>query len=108
VTTNAADPAPGWKSLGIHEARQRLQHERNSRLAQLTAIEADQPQANEELIAAQTTAIRRVLTEIDAAEARLDAGTYGRCALCKSSIPIERLEILPYVAHCVSCQERAL
>ena len=63
--------------------------------------------ADGDLVTAQTAAIQRVLTEITAAEDRLTGGTYGTCQGCKTHIPIERLEILPYVRYCVSCQQRA-
>ncbi|MGW1344395.1 TraR/DksA family transcriptional regulator [Kribbella sp. NPDC002412] len=94
--------------LTEHEARQRLAHERNSRLAQLRAIEDSAPHADAGLQAAQTAAIRRVLEEIDAAGLRLEDGSYGTCKTCQRAIPVERLEILPYVALCVSCQQRSL
>jgi RNA polymerase-binding transcription factor DksA len=93
--------------LTTHEARQRLDHERNSRLAQLRAIEESAPHADEGLQAAQTAAIERVLEEIDAAGTRLNDGSYGTCDRCRSVIPVERLEILPYVRFCVGCQQRA-
>jgi RNA polymerase-binding protein DksA len=44
------------------------------------------------------------LAEIEAAIARLDAGTYGRCARCGEPIAPERLEALPWAAHCIDCQ----
>ena len=47
------------------------------------------------------------LTEITAAEDRLTGDTYGTCQGCKTRIPVERLEILPYVRYCVRCQQRA-
>lgn len=103
MTTDAARAL----NMTVHEARQRLGHERNSRLTQLNAIQDGAAHAAEELIAAQTAAIRRVLTEIKAAEDRLTDGSYGTCQHCGTSIPIERLEILPYVRYCVDCQQRA-
>ena len=60
-----------------------------------------------DLARARTAAIRRVLTEITAAEDRLTGDTYGTCQGCKTRIPGERLEILPYVRYCVRCQQRA-
>lgn len=93
--------------MTVHEARQRLEHERSSRLLQLTAIEDGAALADKELIKAQTAAIRRVLTEIKAAEDRLSDGSYGTCQSCSTPIPVERLEILPYVRYCVTCQQRA-
>lgn len=41
---------------------------------------------------------------IDAALARLDAGTYGVCLRCGSAIAPRRLEALPWAAHCIACQ----
>jgi RNA polymerase-binding transcription factor DksA len=93
--------------MTVHEARQRLQHERNSRLTQLSAIEDGAALADGDLATARTAAIRRVLTEITAAEDRLTGDTYGTCQGCETRIPGERLEILPYVRYCVTCQQRA-
>ena len=45
--------------------------------------------------------------EVQAALDRLDAGTFGTCEECGAAIPAERLEILPYVRHCMGCAERA-
>jgi len=43
------------------------------------------------------------LDEIDAALARLDAGTYGVCAVCGGPIPAGRLEVRPTATTCVGC-----
>ncbi|WP_018330665.1 TraR/DksA family transcriptional regulator [Actinomycetospora chiangmaiensis] len=44
---------------------------------------------------------RADLAEIDAAFARLDAGTYGICEVCGREIPGERLEARPAARRCV-------
>ena len=41
---------------------------------------------------------------VDAALARLDAGTYGTCLRCGRPIPPGRLEALPWAAHDIDCQ----
>jgi RNA polymerase-binding protein DksA len=41
---------------------------------------------------------------VDAALARLDAGTFGTCVRCGRAIPDGRLEALPWAAHCIDCQ----
>ncbi|MGW0776742.1 TraR/DksA family transcriptional regulator [Streptomyces sp. NPDC002835] len=92
--------------LTAHEVRQRLQHERNSRLTQLEAMENEGNDAPQELMLAQKASISRVLAEIDAAFERLEAGAYGRCQECACAVPVERLEILPYARCCVGCQRR--
>ena len=47
--------------------------------------------------------VERQIAGIDAALARIDAGTYGQCGQCGTSIPEERLEVRPFTATCVAC-----
>ena len=44
------------------------------------------------------------LVLVDAALARLDAGTYGRCHRCGEAVPPDRLEALPWAAYDIDCQ----
>lgn len=44
------------------------------------------------------------LALVDAALARLDAGTFGACLRCGRPIAMGRLEALPWAAHCIDCQ----
>jgi DnaK suppressor protein len=44
------------------------------------------------------------LAQVDAAMSRLDDGTFGTCARCGRPIAPERLEALPWAAHCIECQ----
>jgi DnaK suppressor protein len=44
------------------------------------------------------------LEQVDAALRRLDEGSYGRCIRCGQPIAPERLEALPWAAHCITCQ----
>lgn len=66
--------------------------------------------ANADLIAALDLAeVQRdvvELRELQAARARLEAGTYGICVDCEVDIPIERLEAYPAAIRCTSCQAR--
>ena len=41
---------------------------------------------------------------VDAALTRLDDGTFGTCVRCGKPIAPERLEALPWAAHCIDCQ----
>jgi RNA polymerase-binding transcription factor DksA len=47
------------------------------------------------------TAARRRLAEVDAALARVAAGTYGVCAVCGEPIPPGRLAARPFTTTCV-------
>jgi DnaK suppressor protein len=50
---------------------------------------------------------RQLLTAVEEAIARLDAGTYGTCTSCGNPIAVERLEALPWAALCIDCQRSA-
>ena len=49
----------------------------------------------------------QVLSEIDAALKRIDAGTYGVCVNCGQEIPLGRLEVNPWASLCIDCKRRA-
>jgi DnaK suppressor protein len=51
--------------------------------------------------------IRHHLVEVDAALARIGAGTYGICEDCHQKIDAERLRALPRASRCLPCQRRA-
>lgn len=46
------------------------------------------------------------LASIDAALARIEAGTYGQCTDCGVSIPAARLQASPEAQRCIACQEK--
>lgn len=46
------------------------------------------------------------LEEVDAALARLDQGTYGRCVECGTAVPEARLLQIPHAARCIACEEQ--
>lgn len=54
-------------------------------------------------IAALLDETSAVLAAIDAAEERLENGTYGCCTRCGQQVGEERLEALPATPTCVTC-----
>jgi DnaK suppressor protein len=44
------------------------------------------------------------LAQVEAALARLDAGSFGTCADCGESIGAARLAVMPSAARCAACQ----
>ncbi|WP_116451448.1 TraR/DksA family transcriptional regulator [Blastococcus litoris] len=51
--------------------------------------------------------LKITIEQIDAALARVEAGTYGRCTGCGAEIPEERLELRPFAGTCVACTAAA-
>jgi RNA polymerase-binding transcription factor DksA len=47
---------------------------------------------------------RAALDDIEAALARVESGTYGRCTSCGEQIPSARLEAVPAATVCVACK----
>jgi RNA polymerase-binding transcription factor DksA len=47
--------------------------------------------------------LQQTVEDIDAALARIAAGTYGSCTVCGAAIPEERLELRPMARSCVAC-----
>ena len=83
--------------------------------ASMLAMDADrdiertdrvQEEAAEVALTALDEQGRRELEAIQAALARLDAGTYGICDTCSETISAARLTAMPMACRCVSCQER--
>jgi len=62
---------------------------------------------DQEVAADLLTNERNVLTAINAALERIDAGTFGRCEQCGTKIPAGRLKAVPYADRCVACARDA-
>jgi DnaK suppressor protein len=105
------DPRP------LTDARATLMAERNRLLAELgEAIVAPGQMTYGSQAAAATQVFEQQrdlalrdrsnqqLELVEAALARLDAGTYGTCLRCAKPIAPARLEALPWAAYCIECQ----
>lgn len=49
---------------------------------------------------------RQLLTKIDQALSRMEAGTFGNCEECEEPIEPRRLEARPMSTLCIACKER--
>lgn len=47
----------------------------------------------------------RLLDLIKEASQRIDAGTFGVCLACGEKVERKRLELVPWAAYCVACQD---
>lgn len=106
----------------IQTFRQQLERERERLLRtvvqadeELSTLEAHQPGALAEDATSEvmSTVLSRLegqekhdLDEIDAARARLEAGTFGACEACNRPIPLARLRARPATRYCRDCQAR--
>ena len=61
---------------------------------------------NDEVLESLGITAEQELLMINSALKRIDAGNYFRCSLCGEDIPVERLELLPFSSHCVSCADK--
>lgn len=64
------------------------------------AVEFEQSEVDTQLLDAES----RELALIDEAIGRVHNGNYGICGSCGKSIPLSRLQAVPYAAHCIDCQ----
>jgi len=47
-----------------------------------------------------------LLASIDAAIARIDEGTFGKCVTCGNPIGEERLAAIPWATQCIDCKRK--
>ncbi len=48
-----------------------------------------------------------LLGKVEHALSRVASGGYGNCESCGNPIPLERLDVLPYVTFCVDCARKS-
>ncbi|QIB66207.1 TraR/DksA family transcriptional regulator [Kineobactrum salinum] len=69
----------------------------------LDAAEQAQERENDEVVDAIGVETAQSLREVQAALARLEAGSYGICERCGEEIAPARLAVLPEAVLCVNC-----
>jgi RNA polymerase-binding transcription factor DksA len=96
LDTSSTAPAPPFRAL-LEAQRAEFAREREEALAECAQSVPD-PVAQR-----RAADLKGTIEQVDAALARIDAGTYGACTKCGTAIPEERLEIRPFSATCVAC-----
>jgi DnaK suppressor protein len=85
------------------------QTQKESRIAQHEYGKDEGDRANtslaRELDLGQRSRDRALLSAVDAALKRVSEGTFGRCLNCEQEINVKRLEAIPWVRYCITCQE---
>ncbi len=109
-----ADRTGEFRGL-LHEARRRLLRTVAVTEGELASLSAHEPGALVEdsargamadLLARLEGRERHELDEIQAAQARLETGSFGVCEVCGGAIPLSRLRAVPWARHCLGCQAR--
>ncbi|MCF6507656.1 conjugal transfer protein TraR [Blastococcus sp. MG754426] len=95
-----AAPADRFRLL-LEEQRAEAVQQREEALAECATSVPD-PVAQR-----RSADLQRTIEEIDAALARIEDGSYGRCTGCGTAIPEERLELRPFARTCVACTPAA-
>lgn len=67
------------------------------------ALDSAQDEINSQLAEVES----RELASIEKALEQMREGTYGACEHCAKSIPLARLNALPYATTCIECQRLA-
>jgi len=62
---------------------------------------------NDDVLASLDTTIRDEIRQIKETLERIRGGRYGICERCGKPITPRRLEILPYAARCVKCEDKS-
>ena len=104
-------PAPPTPTSDDHLAESlRAQRERAVAAEERWQREYDALLADDDTLQEDRDSVRQLLEEArvdrqaaEVAVARLDAGDYGRCAVCGEPIGADRLEAIPGVDTCQRC-----
>lgn len=67
------------------------------------ALDCEQDELDSQLAAAES----RELEAINTALLRIREGSYGTCENCGKTIPVARLQAVPYTTMCIGCQRGA-
>jgi DnaK suppressor protein len=67
-----------------------------------TAHHVEQTELHSQLAALESREFHQIEVAID----KIRDGTYGTCDRCQKSIPVARLQALPFSSRCVECQRK--
>ena len=107
MTSTVDTPVPAAGGSQWEPVRARLEAQRADCVRERELALADTVQSLPDDVAVTRAAtLQRTIEDIDAALARIAAGTYGRCVHCGTDIPEERLELRPFATGCVACSQK--
>lgn len=103
-----------FKKLLLEEKQRILNNSKNALKNDLTVSTDDLPdetdlaavEVNQNLMFKLRDRERLLLSKIDEAMARIEAGSFGTCDDCEEEIEPRRLEARPVSTLCIACKER--
>ncbi|MFW3169388.1 TraR/DksA family transcriptional regulator [Geodermatophilus sp. CPCC 206100] len=104
-TVDSTAPARGdspWEHVRLRLQAQRAECVKDRELALADTVQS----LPDDVAVSRAASLLRTIEDIDAALARIAAGSYGRCVHCGTAIPEERLEFRPFATGCVACSQR--
>ncbi len=69
-------------------------------------IDRIQSMAVRDETAAMLSRLSATLADVDRSLLAISKGSYGLCTGCEEPIAVKRLQIIPWAAYCLECQER--
>jgi RNA polymerase-binding transcription factor DksA len=107
MTSTIPAPVPATGDSQWEPFRLRLEAQRAECVQERERALADTVQSlPDDVAVSRAASLLRTIEDIDAALARIAAGSYGRCVHCGTDIPEERLELRPFATGCVACSQR--
>jgi hypothetical protein len=98
ATTPVRTPSVSWEPFRAALQKLRIELLRDRKLGWAAVGRFPDP-----AMLARTRRLDITVDEIEAAVARLEAGTYGACIHCGRKIMLKRLTALPYLSGCNRC-----
>jgi len=103
-----------YKKLLLEEKQRLINNSKNALKNELALSPDDLPdetdlaasEVNQNLVFKLRDRERQLLSKIDEALARMDAGTFGECEDCEEPIEPRRLEARPMSTLCIACKEK--
>ncbi len=110
TTVRVVNPSPDGPRHALSEAREQLvQQIRELTPGHDVSLDFDADFADRAQVAAEQDenrslagSLQQQLVQIDAALARIEAGTYGLCEVCGDAISEARLEVMPATPRCIN------
>ncbi|MBB3082586.1 TraR/DksA family transcriptional regulator [Geodermatophilus sabuli] len=107
MTSTIPAPVPATGDSQWEPFRLRLEAQRAECVQERERALADTVQSlPDDVAVSRAASLLQTIEDIDAALARIAAGSYGRCVHCGTDIPEERLELRPFATGCVACSQR--